>query len=778
MGWPALNDYHEAIQWPQHCFCDPDLKNGAVTVTPFGMPKVASGNFASVYRINGNGAWAVRCFVRPTTDQESRYQVVGPYIELQNRTYFAKCQYLPSGIRVNGQWYPILKMEWAEGEPLSLYVQRNLHESAALVDLAGAISRIVAQLQRARIAHGDLQHGNILVDSTGSIRLVDYDGMFVPAFRGERSPELGHPNFQHPKRTPDHYDEHLDTFSALVIYTSLKALAKEPSLWDRFSNGENLIFASSDFKSPAQSELLQHLRRCPDGEVRSLAALLEACCQREPTRVRGFGKLILKLKPVPPPPREASVSAGRSSTALGWSRIENASSAADEQETATESGLTRRRRGGTGRFASMAVAAALIIGVFVAWSIRRSEAPQPSAAIIESVQTAKPAVPVAPPVVTKLDLQVESIRLFDNPVPLPPPPKGRRSYATEFQQGSVRALYGELNLKHPVIKGREPLTAVVSVYDPDGRLSKQQVNSYIGPGSPWTSRTLIIPHEGWRPGPYRVEISLNGAKVGATVFQIVAKKNETKPIVEVAKAPVNPAPRNANAEPAASPIVASFDCGSATTPSQRAICGDRDLASLDVTMTRQYSEALNRLPESQKRNFARDHSAWFRQFSDGCNGLAASGRAEVGNCVRNYLSARISELRNLALRPQTSEAAPQQVPPPVPAHSRTGEESRSDLRKPGSDKIGGQVREPVLLRKVEPVYPQLARQARVRGVVRIAATVGVNGKLRNITALSGSPLLVPAAMDAVRRWAYRPATLNGEAIEASIRIELHFALGR
>jgi len=195
--------------------------------------------------------------------------------------------YVNQGIRLRGQWYPVVEMEWVDGEPLHEYISRHTTDSETLLLLLERFKAVVAQLRQSNIAHGDLQHANIIVDSSGAIRLVDYDGMYVPAFAGERSPELGHSNFQHPGRGPSDYDVTLDAFASLVISLSIRAVAVDPSLWKRFHTGENLLFSAGDFRKPAQSALLRSLKGSPDSGLQRMASALEAACLSPFEKVSG-----------------------------------------------------------------------------------------------------------------------------------------------------------------------------------------------------------------------------------------------------------------------------------------------------------------------------------------------------------------------------------------------------------------------------------------------------------------------------------------------------------
>jgi protein TonB len=92
--------------------------------------------------------------------------------------------------------------------------------------------------------------------------------------------------------------------------------------------------------------------------------------------------------------------------------------------------------------------------------------------------------------------------------------------------------------------------------------------------------------------------------------------------------------------------------------------------------------------------------------------------------------------------------------------------------------VGGNVQQAMLIRQPKPVYPPLAKQARIQGVVRLNAIIGKDGTIQNLQVATGHPLLVPAALDAVKQWVYKPTLLNGEPVEVITQIDVNFTLSQ
>jgi hypothetical protein len=309
MAWPTPQEYNEAIQNPSTAFVDPELRAGRPVLTQLGLPRPITGGFASVYQMvcANQRVWAVRCFLRDFGDHQARYAAISDHLARANLPYMVNFSFLADGIRVGGRLHPLLKMEWVEGAPFLAYVERNLKSPALLLDLAQQWVQMAQTLASAGIAHGDLQHGNVIVVQ-GRLKLIDYDGMYVPALAGRQSHEVGHRNYQHPQRNETLYSPEIDHFSTWIVYSSLVALAAEPALWQQLRGGDEcLLFRREDFAHPEQSPALAALVQSGDVRLGRLAELLRSL-------------LALAPEQIPPIDGQFDLNAMRSRPAAAWVR--------------------------------------------------------------------------------------------------------------------------------------------------------------------------------------------------------------------------------------------------------------------------------------------------------------------------------------------------------------------------------------------------------------------------------------------------------------------------
>ena len=272
MNWPLSQDYNEAIQNPQTSFADPLLRRGAPVLNALGLPVPRSGNFADVYPFrDANGRmWALKCFTRNVPDLHDRYAAIERHLRQLALPFIVGFRFHAQGIRVRGRWFPLLQMDWIEGLTLDEFVRRYGANSANLEALFLIWVRLCRRLRLSDIAHGDLQHGNVLLVPSAQparlgLKLIDYDGMWVPEL-GRRPPgEIGHPHYQHPARAAGVYSCEVDRFPHLVIACALRALiCGGAELWQRHDTGDHLLFRSQDFTHPEQSALLRELWKYDD----------------------------------------------------------------------------------------------------------------------------------------------------------------------------------------------------------------------------------------------------------------------------------------------------------------------------------------------------------------------------------------------------------------------------------------------------------------------------------------------------------------------------------
>jgi len=280
--WPSARQFAEAVQCPALCFEEPGLKGMLPAVDRLGMPLVTSGQFAYVFKLNppqGGDSVAVRCFRGFLGDREERYRALDSHLNARRVPALPRFKYLPKGVLVAGRRFPILVMEWVTGPTLDVYLGEVVGRREVVRHMAGEWLRLMESLRAAGVAHGDLQHGNVIVER-GQLRLVDLDGMYVPALAGHGSSEVGHQHFQHPARGADFFNGDVDNFSALVIYLSLAALAERPALW-REHHDENLLFTRADFADPDSSALFRKVRELGPEHAR-LADVLAAAAKADP----------------------------------------------------------------------------------------------------------------------------------------------------------------------------------------------------------------------------------------------------------------------------------------------------------------------------------------------------------------------------------------------------------------------------------------------------------------------------------------------------------------
>lgn len=307
--WPTAGDYAQALQNPHVCFRDPQMQAGRVKKHLMGMPVGSDGNAAIVFELScPTNTFAIKCFKRAATDRQQHYNELSQQLRHLSSPYLTDFSYLPDTILIKGEWFPLLRMAWVSPNQLGYHIEQSIAQGKSLSSLANAFRSMMREIGQLNIVHGDLQHGNVLVEPGGQLRLIDYDGTCVLPWRGTLPDERGHPNYQHPERLRSgYYEANTDAFAAQVIYLSLLALEVEPSLWSDFNNAENLLFTAKDFGNPSRTKIWSRLLLSPNTEVRRLTAKLDEACRAPIATIASLESLLTSSSPsVTSPPSNAS----------------------------------------------------------------------------------------------------------------------------------------------------------------------------------------------------------------------------------------------------------------------------------------------------------------------------------------------------------------------------------------------------------------------------------------------------------------------------------------
>jgi len=290
MIFPKPDEYNAAVQNPKVCFSDDDLRNGRVQQNSMGLPFPYSGGFTTTYKVfTDNTTYAARCFIRDVRNLVARYSAIGDFRLHSKCPYLVDADVLKNGILVGGKWHPIIKMRWVEGDLLNVFLEKTINQNKGELEVFLAkFEEFAHQLEKDEFAHGDLQHGNILIRND-RIYLIDYDGVYVPEIESLGTGEVGHPNYQHPARTTKNFDRNLDRFSVIVIWLSIKILLYKKNFWQKYNNGENLIFLREDFRDPKSSNIFYELSQVPElkEDVLKFAAICNEDFEKVPP-LHGF----------------------------------------------------------------------------------------------------------------------------------------------------------------------------------------------------------------------------------------------------------------------------------------------------------------------------------------------------------------------------------------------------------------------------------------------------------------------------------------------------------
>lgn len=233
MVYPLISEYTDAILSAEDNF--DKLTYLRPVLDDSGHPIMSSGNFAVVYKmqdIRDGKYYAVKCFTREQDGREKAYEKITNYISELETEYFVYSKYFDNELFVDSNQttiteFPILLMEWIDGLNLEDYIFQNLSRKNVIQSLYENFKDLIEWLLPSHIAHGDLKPENIIITQDGKIKLIDYDGVYVPAMHGKLSPAIGTPQYQYINRTITDFNEYIDDFSAVYLILLLKLVSIE-----------------------------------------------------------------------------------------------------------------------------------------------------------------------------------------------------------------------------------------------------------------------------------------------------------------------------------------------------------------------------------------------------------------------------------------------------------------------------------------------------------------------------------------------------------------------
>ena len=265
MQYPLISEYVKAIQDVG------DNLDKLAYLTPVlddhGEPYRSSGAFAVVFKMQDKSTgkyYALKCFTEEQEGRADAYRQIADELDMVDSPYITSVKYMEKELFVDSQCeedeFPVLLMDWVEGETMETYIAANYHNQSAMSMLCYRFGKMAAWLRTQSFAHGDIKPDNIIIRPDGSLTLVDYDGMFVPSMKGSQSPTIGTRDFSHPLRTVDDFDETIDDFSLASIALSLKAISMNSTLLDTYGASDRLLFSENDYRNPSNSKVISALQ--------------------------------------------------------------------------------------------------------------------------------------------------------------------------------------------------------------------------------------------------------------------------------------------------------------------------------------------------------------------------------------------------------------------------------------------------------------------------------------------------------------------------------------
>ena len=265
MQYPLISEYVKAIQDAGDNL--EQLAHLTPVLDDHGEPYRSSGAFAVVFKMQDKSSgkyYALKCFTEEQQGRAEAYRQIADELDLLDSPYITSVKYMENELFVDSQCeedeFPVLLMDWVDGETMEAYIAANYRNQSAMLMLSYRFGKMAAWLRSQSFAHGDVKPDNIIIRPDGSLTLVDYDGMFVPCMKGSQSPTIGTRDFSHPLRTMDDFDETIDDFSLASIALSLKAISMKSTLLDIYGASDRLLFSENDYRNPSNSKVISALQ--------------------------------------------------------------------------------------------------------------------------------------------------------------------------------------------------------------------------------------------------------------------------------------------------------------------------------------------------------------------------------------------------------------------------------------------------------------------------------------------------------------------------------------
>ena len=265
MQYPLISEYVKAIQDAGDNL--EELAHLTPVLDDHGEPYRSSGAFAVVFKMQDKSSgkyYALKCFTEEQEGRADAYRQIADELDMIDSSYITSVKYMEKELFVDSQCeedeFPVLLMDWVDGETMEAYIAANYRNQSAMSMLSYRFGKMAAWLRTQSFSHGDIKPDNIIVRPDGSLTLVDYDGMFVPSMKGSQSPTIGTRDFSHPLRTVDDFDETIDDFSLASIALSLKAISMNSTLLDTYGASDRLLFSENDYRNPSNSKVISALQ--------------------------------------------------------------------------------------------------------------------------------------------------------------------------------------------------------------------------------------------------------------------------------------------------------------------------------------------------------------------------------------------------------------------------------------------------------------------------------------------------------------------------------------